>query len=575
MARLQGIGERKVLRRYVLRNALAPSVQIFALSIQYLFGGVIVTESVFATRARQQLVARCEPRRHAGTGDHDHPRDGLHPHQHPRRPARRGAGAEAEDAGVRRRLAPMFAFAATGRGRVGLVILFVVLAAALFGPFFAPHDPAAIIGAPGSPPGHGALLGTDYLGHDVLSRTLWGGRSVLWLSLTATALAYAAGWLIGLVAGYNRNLLDPLLMRPVDVDPRLPAAAVLPDRGDVVGTSKAVLILGVAIVLAPGSPGSSTRRRAETRSAATSRPRSPAARRPSRSCAREIVPNIMGPLIANMGLSLTFAILLVAAVKFLNLGLQPPGRQLGADDRREPARAVAQRLVHRRAGGADRRADDRREPRGRRRLAHARALRADGEAVAAVVAGEPLGTPAELLMTRLRLRCLRARGLGADASSSPPGEPVVEDVSLALRAGEALGLVGESGSGKTTTALALLGYARAGMRIARRQVRSRAGGSTLHDEAAARRDARAARLPRRRRTRPPTSTRRCGRRLHRRRPRDDGARAHRARRRSSARSAACICRRRREFAPALPAPALGRPAAARADRVGARAASRR
>jgi peptide/nickel transport system permease protein len=48
MARLQGVSERKVLRRYVLRNALAPSVQIFALSIQYLFGGVIVTESVFS-----------------------------------------------------------------------------------------------------------------------------------------------------------------------------------------------------------------------------------------------------------------------------------------------------------------------------------------------------------------------------------------------------------------------------------------------------------------------------------------------------------------------------------------------
>jgi peptide/nickel transport system permease protein len=46
-ARLNGINERTVLRRYVLRNALAPSVQIFALSIQYLFGGVIVTETVF------------------------------------------------------------------------------------------------------------------------------------------------------------------------------------------------------------------------------------------------------------------------------------------------------------------------------------------------------------------------------------------------------------------------------------------------------------------------------------------------------------------------------------------------
>jgi len=47
MARLQGISERKVLRRYVVRNALAPSVQIFALTFQYLFGGVILTEAVF------------------------------------------------------------------------------------------------------------------------------------------------------------------------------------------------------------------------------------------------------------------------------------------------------------------------------------------------------------------------------------------------------------------------------------------------------------------------------------------------------------------------------------------------
>jgi len=48
LARLHGISERRVLRRYVLRNALAPSIQIFALSIQYLFGGVIVTETVFS-----------------------------------------------------------------------------------------------------------------------------------------------------------------------------------------------------------------------------------------------------------------------------------------------------------------------------------------------------------------------------------------------------------------------------------------------------------------------------------------------------------------------------------------------
>ncbi len=58
---------------------------------------------------------------------------------------------------------------------------------------------------------------------------------------------------------------------------------------------------------------------------------------------------------------------------------------------------------------------------------------------------------------------LRVDGLRVELDS---GEPIVEDVSLELRAGEVLGLVGESGSGKTTTALALLGYARRGARIA-------------------------------------------------------------------------------------------------------------
>lgn len=215
-------------------------------------------------------------------------------------------------------------FLKTGRGRVGSVILAIVLFIALFGPFFAPHDPAALVGAPGQPPGGGFVLGTDYLGHDVLSRVLWGGRSVLWLSLSSTILAFLAGTLIGLVAGYNRNLLDPLLMRSVDVILVFPPLLFFLIAATAVGTSKAVLIIGVAIVLAPGIARivySATREvsvRGYVEAAVARGESTPAILR------REILPNIAAPLIANIGLSLTFAILLTAAVNFLNLGLQPP-----------------------------------------------------------------------------------------------------------------------------------------------------------------------------------------------------------------------------------------------------------
>jgi peptide/nickel transport system permease protein len=216
------------------------------------------------------------------------------------------------------------AFASTGRGRAGLVILFVVLFIALFGPFFSPHDPGTIIGAPGQGPSGAAPLGTDFLGRDVLSRVLWGGRSVLWLSLSATAIAYALGCLIGLVAGYSRNLLDPLLMRTVDVVLVFPPLLFFLIAATSFGTSEAVLILGVAVVLTPGVARIvyTATREASVRGyveAAVAR-----GERTSAILRREIVPNIMAPLIANGGLSLTFAILLVAAVNFLNLGLQPP-----------------------------------------------------------------------------------------------------------------------------------------------------------------------------------------------------------------------------------------------------------
>jgi ABC-type dipeptide/oligopeptide/nickel transport system permease subunit len=216
------------------------------------------------------------------------------------------------------------AFVRTRYGRIGLAILGFVLAAALVGPFFAPHDPAAIVGAPGSVPSGATPLGTDYLGHDVLSQVLWGGRSVLWLALAATVLSFAIGTVIGAVAGYSRSFVDPLLMRLVDVVLSLPPLLLFILVVTGVGNSYLMIIVTIGVIQAPGIARIvyTATREASTRGyteAAVTR-----GERTGAILAREILPNITGPLIANLGLTITFSVLLVAGATYLGFGVTPP-----------------------------------------------------------------------------------------------------------------------------------------------------------------------------------------------------------------------------------------------------------
>ncbi|MFD6517742.1 ABC transporter permease [Rhodococcus sp. NPDC060176] len=218
----------------------------------------------------------------------------------------------------------ILSFARTRRGQIGLGLVLVVVGVAVFGPLTAPYDPVAIVGVPGAPPGNGYTLGTDYLGHDLLSRLLNGGWSVLWLSVATTLLAYIAGVSIGLFAGYSRNFLDPILMRTVDVVLAFPPLLFFLIAATSVGTGEMTLVVGVAIVLAPGVARivyTATREvsvRAYVEAAVARGERSISILR------REVLPNIATPIITNFGLTLTVSILMVASVNFLNLGLQAP-----------------------------------------------------------------------------------------------------------------------------------------------------------------------------------------------------------------------------------------------------------
>ena len=215
-------------------------------------------------------------------------------------------------------------FARGGTGLAGVVLLAIAVGAALLGPFFAPHPLDLPIGTPYERPSADALLGTDRVGRDVLSRLLWGGRSVLALAGFATLLAYAGGLAIGLLAGYSRSLVDPFLMRSADVLISFPALVFLLVLVTGLGTSEAVLVFGVALIQMPSiarivrsaTLAQSTRGFVE---AAVARGEGTVA-----ILRRELLPNIVSPIAADIGIRFTLAIILVASVNFLGLGLQPP-----------------------------------------------------------------------------------------------------------------------------------------------------------------------------------------------------------------------------------------------------------
>ena len=209
-------------------------------------------------------------------------------------------------------------------GAVGVTIVVFVVAVAIFGRYFAPYDPNVPVTVPLAPPSSHYLLGTDFLGRDVFSRLLYGGRSVITLAALATGLGYLIGMSVGLIAGFSRSRVDPVLMRSVDVMLAFPPLLFLLVLISGAGTGVQVLVIGVALIQAPGI---SRIVRTATLEVSTRGYVEAAIARGERSYAvivREVLPNIMAPVLVDSGLRFTYSILIIASVNFLGLGLQPP-----------------------------------------------------------------------------------------------------------------------------------------------------------------------------------------------------------------------------------------------------------
>jgi peptide/nickel transport system permease protein len=208
--------------------------------------------------------------------------------------------------------------------RAALAVLVIAIAVAVLGPLLAPHSPTAIVGVPYTGSGSGQLLGTDAVGRDVLSRLLYGGRSVVLYAGAATLLAYAVGGTLGLVAGHARSLLDPVVMRIVDVMLAFPPLIVLLLLAAGIGRGGLVLIVGVAAINVPMIARVVRTVTLEVTVRGYVEAAVLRGERTSYVLARELLPNIAAPIAADAGVRFTASILAIAALNFLGLGIQPP-----------------------------------------------------------------------------------------------------------------------------------------------------------------------------------------------------------------------------------------------------------
>jgi peptide/nickel transport system permease protein len=212
--------------------------------------------------------------------------------------------------------------------KVGALLILLTLALALLGPALAPHSPTQFVGAPFSPPGH-APLGTDYLGRDVLSIVLNGGRSLLWMAVAATTLGVAVGVALGMVAAYSRNLLDDVIMRLLDVLYAFPYIVLVLLFVSLLGSHPYLIVLLVAVGWVPGVARTTRGITLEviTREFVQAADILGVPRR--RILLREVLPNLSTPLLVEYALRLTWSVGVISALSFLGFGVQPPASDWG------------------------------------------------------------------------------------------------------------------------------------------------------------------------------------------------------------------------------------------------------
>ncbi|MEO7383875.1 MAG: ABC transporter permease [Novosphingobium sp.] len=218
-----------------------------------------------------------------------------------------------------------------GSGRFGLALVIFWLLIAAFGPMIAPYSVGAFVNRTVfSGISSERWLGSDYLGRDVLSRLLWGARYTVFLALGAAMLAVTIGTTLALFAAIRGGWVDEVISRAMDTLISMPSKIFALVLVAAFGSSLSLLLTIAAITYVPGN--FRIARALAMNLIALDFVQVARARGEGTAYIawREILPNMIHPLLADIGLRFVFVVLLLSGLSFLGLGVQPPHADLGS-----------------------------------------------------------------------------------------------------------------------------------------------------------------------------------------------------------------------------------------------------
>lgn len=218
-----------------------------------------------------------------------------------------------------------------------VVLLTLIVTVSIFAPVFAPYPYDQIdLAAAGQPPSSAHLLGTDRVGRDILSRTLYGGQISLLVGVGATAIAAIIGVIIGALSGHYRGKTDTILMRITDTFMTFPSIVIMLTLAALLPRSVWNLVLIIGLLSWPGVARLVRAQFLSLREADFVVACRCLGVPDRRIITLHIFPNVLAPLVALITFSIGAIILTEAGLSFLGLGVAPPIPSWG--NMLEPAR---------------------------------------------------------------------------------------------------------------------------------------------------------------------------------------------------------------------------------------------
>ncbi len=207
---------------------------------------------------------------------------------------------------------------------IGLILTGLYFFAAIFASWIAPYGMAEAVGDVWEPSSAAHWLGTDQIGRDLLTRMIYGGQTTIFIATAATILSFSTGAIFGFIAAVSGGWVDQILSRFVDLMMSIPSlilALVILSAIDVTVLTLIVLMglldstrvfrlaRAVAVDISVMEYVEAARLRGE---------------KIFWIIFREILPNALSPLVAEMGLRFIFMVLFISTLSFLGIGVQPP-----------------------------------------------------------------------------------------------------------------------------------------------------------------------------------------------------------------------------------------------------------